>query len=93
MWRRTWEQCAPDIREAAKRIKAEHTPKVRAPAAGAGSSAGLCEVAALGQANDAAMPDAQITKVLAAYVQAQLKLMNKFAQALQREEYKSIELA
>ena len=61
MWRRTWEQCSPEIREAAKRIKLEHTPKV--------------------------------TKVLAAYVQAQLKLMNKFAQALQREEYKTIELA
>lgn len=61
MWKRQWETCAPDIREVAKRIRAEHTPK--------------------------------ITKVLAAYVQAQLKLMNKFAQSLQREEYKNIELA
>jgi hypothetical protein len=34
----------------------------------------------------------QITKVLAAYVQAQLKTMNKAASALQREEYKMIEL-
>ncbi len=35
---------------------------------------------------------AQITKVLAAYVQAQLKAMNKVAAALQREEYKLIDI-
>ena len=35
----------------------------------------------------------KVTKVLAAYVQAQLKLMNRFSQALQRDEYKTIELA
>jgi hypothetical protein len=34
----------------------------------------------------------KITKVLAAYVQAQLKAMNKVAAALQREEYKAIDI-
>jgi len=34
----------------------------------------------------------QITKVIAAYVQAQLKTMNKAASALQREEYKLIDI-
>ncbi len=34
----------------------------------------------------------KITKVLAAYVQAQLKAMNKVASALQREEYKCIDI-
>ena len=34
----------------------------------------------------------QITKVIAAYIQAQLQTMNKAASALQREEYKLIEL-
>jgi hypothetical protein len=37
-------------------------------------------------------PLRQITKVLAAYVQAQLKAMNKVAAALQREEYKLIDI-
>lgn len=36
---------------------------------------------------------AQVTKVLAAWVQAQLKAMNKFGTALQREEYKRIDIA
>ena len=36
MWRRTWEQCSPEIRDVAKRIKIEHAPKARCRVQGLG---------------------------------------------------------
>jgi len=60
LWRRKWEATAPELVEAARRVTAEHTPRV--------------------------------TKVLASWVQLQLKAFGKSASELQREEYKGIQI-
>ena len=81
MWRKQWESTSPELVEAARKVKNEHGPKARP-----NGNALACSAPPL-----TPLP-LQITKVLAAYVQAQLKTMNKAASALQREEYKLIAL-
>jgi len=60
MWRRQWENASLEVCDAARKMVAEHAPK--------------------------------ITKALAAYVQAQLKCTGRMRDALQREEYRRIDV-
>jgi hypothetical protein len=59
-WRRQWENASLEVCEAARKLVAEHSPRV--------------------------------TKAVAGYVQAQLKCMGKIREALQREEYRRIDV-